>query len=731
MRNIDIYEVGMENFGPYIDPMVLEFKKDCLTLLTGPNGIGKTVSIDAIPFTFYNDTTKGAKGDELVNNVIGKNCKTWVKFTVNNKDEYIVTRYQKYTRLGNTVILNKNGKDIKKGQREVLPVIEKLICSKRAFMNTLMFGQKVKDFFTDLVDSDKKLIFREILSLEQYESFFKTTTELLKICKDEQFQIMGNINVSIELVEDAIAQIKVIQQLKNKFTEKQILDVLSIEKIIRDSKRILKEWQNKTDDLMGEDIDIQTTDKNLNKVILELNQLYDVETKEKNQVENQQSQKISEIQTKVSEAKTEVLKNSKLEYENIQSEIDKYQKKVVKLDALNKEREHDSKFKISEVNSSIKFLEQQIAKIEDNVLNQGISKCPTCFQEIDETIIKKLEGEVDVHKQQIDSDTDTIGIVITKSDREYKKYQDQHIIINNTIVEFQSKQQNLQSEIDKETFAITDKGNDLIGQVNQRAEKMIKECVDSFVIKRETLVEEKNDLVEAKDRQDKVLKELEKIKETIININSDIKQKEFQLEHIKQEKFDETQFKSYVAKKEQFELRILTDNKLIDNLKLEQKVLEFWKAAFSPSGIPSMLIDEAIPFMNEKVTYYLDKFTSGRYIVSFDTMSETKSGEYRDKVSVNVIDTHTRANNRVQLSGGQTRIIDIATILTLGDLQASIQGVSINILLFDEIFDSLDDDNIGYVSRVLNQIKKGKSIYLISHKYVDALETDQILNFQG
>ena len=167
MHNVNITEVGMENFGPYTDPMILEFEIDSLTLLTGPNGIGKTMSLDAIPFTFYNDTTKGAKGDDLVNNVAGKNCKTWVKFNINNNDEYLITRYQKYTRFGNTVILNKNGKDIKKGQREVLPVIEKLICSKRAFMNTLMFGQKVKDFFTDLVDSDKKLIFRELLSLEQ------------------------------------------------------------------------------------------------------------------------------------------------------------------------------------------------------------------------------------------------------------------------------------------------------------------------------------------------------------------------------------------------------------------------------------------------------------------------------------------------------------------------------------------------------------------------------------
>jgi exonuclease SbcC len=157
---------------------------------------------------------------------------------------------------------------------------------------------------------------------------------------------------------------------------------------------------------------------------------------------------------------------------------------------------------------------------------------------------------------------------------------------------------------------------------------------------------------------------------------------------------------------------------------------EFWKEAYSPSGIPSMLIDEAIPFMNKKIAEYLDKLTNGRYVVSFDTLAATKAGEFRDKISVNVLDTFTRANSRVQLSGGQTRIIDIATILTLGDLQSNIQNMKINILVFDEIFDSLDDENIMQVSKVLNKLKIGKSIYLISHRHEDQLEADEVLAMQ-
>jgi exonuclease SbcC len=165
----------------------------------------------------------------------------------------------------------------------------------------------------------------------------------------------------------------------------------------------------------------------------------------------------------------------------------------------------------------------------------------------------------------------------------------------------------------------------------------------------------------------------------------------------------------------------------LSSVKVDIEMTEFWKSAFSSTGIPSMLIDESVPFMNRRVSTYLEKLTNGRYIVSFDTLAETKGGDFRDKISVNVLDTHTRASSRIQLSGGQTRIIDIATILTLGDLQSNIQDVSFNILLFDEIFDSLDEENIGFVSKVLSNMKLGKSIYLISHRHEDQLEADEVL----
>ncbi len=179
MQEINFEKVGMKNFGPYIDPLEFEIEENNLILITGPNGVGKTMALDAIPYTLYGITSKGAKGDDVVNNVVEKNCHTWLYFKVGN-DEYKLNRYHKYTRLGNTVILSRNGVEIKKGQKEVLPEIERLIRPRKLFMNTLMFGQKIKDFFTDLPDSEKKEIFRKVLPLDEYQGYYDKAKNALE-----------------------------------------------------------------------------------------------------------------------------------------------------------------------------------------------------------------------------------------------------------------------------------------------------------------------------------------------------------------------------------------------------------------------------------------------------------------------------------------------------------------------------------------------------------------------
>jgi len=728
MRHIIFHEVGMENFGPYIDPMVLSFNQNSLVLITGPNGIGKTLSLEAIPFTLYGSTVKGSKGDDVVNNVTGKNCKTWLKFSVNS-DDYILTRYHKYTKLQNTVVLNKNGVDIKKGQKEVLPVVEKLVCPKKTFTNTLMFGQKVKDFFTDLVDSDKKEIFRKILDLDIYTSYYKAVKEKLDEVTKTLEETKTKLGIKRGLLQDTKEQIKILKELRDKFYEKIKNELRELQKSLDENNRLLKKWEEDLEKLQSDDLDVDELKDQVNTKINDLNNIEGHIRSEKLELENRKNEKIRELERNARNTEIEISGEYEYNRDQLLAETHTINNELQEVSDKIQNSKHQVDLEENKMISDQTYLKERIHEVKARVLDSEQSECPLCEQKVLGETITVLETKMKTHQEQVQNIEIRLKRLKEKRADLNQQLSQKQKEIKDKLNKLEDDLNQLQIEKNRKLQDIETKLKGMIEQVNELASNEVKkieaksvkdkeelEAIISnfkFEIKKRTKKSEEKENIEANIRE---------LQTTITNIQNDMKRKN-------DEEYDDTQLKSYTAKDVSISTEIEVLNQETADLLSTIDVYEFWRSAFSPTGIPSMLIDEAIPFMNKQVAYYLDKLTNGRYIVSFDTLDAIKSGEFRDKISVRVIDTHTKANSRIQLSGGQTRIIDIATILTLGDLQSSIQDVSFNILLFDEIFDSLDEENIGYVCRLLSKLKHEKSIYVISHRHEDQLDADEILAF--
>ena len=401
MRQVNIQEVGMENFGPYLDPMILEFKNDTMVLMTGPNGVGKTLALDAIPYTFYGTTSKGAKGDDLVNLTVGRNCKSWVRFKIND-DQYLITRYQKYTKLNNTVILNKNGVDIKSGHKEVLPEIEKLICSKGAFMNTLMFGQKVKNFFTDLVDSDKKAIFRELLALEQYQLYYKETSDIrlkqVKTSIDENEKKQG---INEGLRADTDTQVHILLDIKAMFEEEKQNEITKLKNSIDSNERLLKEWEDDLKVLQKEDVDIDNTISDLTDIEVELNITQTTMDNELQSIEQRKTAKVLDLKNKANNATNEIHDEYRKEYNRITNERAELKETLNDLVTTAQSRRHKVELKIENVESDMRNWRDRVHEIEENVIKAEISECPLCEQEVSEETTDLLTKKVAKYNDDI------------------------------------------------------------------------------------------------------------------------------------------------------------------------------------------------------------------------------------------------------------------------------------------------------------------------------------------
>ncbi len=333
--------------------------------------------------------------------------------------------------------------------------------------------------------------------------------------------------------------------------------------------------------------------------------------------------------------------------------------------------------------------------------------------------ITEINKNIDILKSDVEKIKEEIRSSMTKKDQLTET-------INSIKKEIGDEIRKVETATMEKLSALNERLKDKLRQLLDIELRMIEKAKADYA---ESSLTVKHDIVELQPKIEKLntkILEKQKYLELINEVKAKVKATLETIAKKETEEYDNTFFNTQIEKEKEVKRNIEKCRISLSEIEDKYDILRFWKSGFSMSGIPSMLIDETIPFMNKRIMEYLEAI-GGRYIVSFDTLGENKSGEIRDKITIRVLDTVTKANMRKQLSGGQTRIIDIATILTLSDLQNIIQNTKMNIILLDEIFDSLDDKNISYVSNLLRSLTKGKSTNIISHRAIDLIDCDEQL----
>ena len=152
-----------------------------------------------------------------------------------------------------------------------------------------------------------------------------------------------------------------------------------------------------------------------------------------------------------------------------------------------------------------------------------------------------------------------------------------------------------------------------------------------------------------------------------------------------------------------------------DALLKEIEYYKFWEIGFSNTGIKSFLLDNIVPFLTEKANYYLDFLTKSEIKILFDTTTVNKSNDKEvDKLSIKLY-KNGKEYGFEKTSGGEKKRIDICISLALQSLLTS-KSNCVNISVYDELFDSLDEIGIDCVMKLLQEESKHKdSIFVISH----------------
>lgn len=282
----------------------------------------------------------------------------------------------------------------------------------------------------------------------------------------------------------------------------------------------------------------------------------------------------------------------------------------------------------------------------------------------------------------------------------------------------------------KSKVFVAEKKTDFDLSLNEQTVKV----KSSFDIFREELVRKSEILELLINDQEKLRISLINNKEQIIKIDKEIAEKNTEIKVLKiqedlliKEVYDLSEINKYKN------LIITVQNYLstiivkVQQIRRCLDILEFWKEGFSDRGIPSMLIDDWIPYLNDGVQEELERVVPGKFLINFDTTSTTKSGDLREKFNINILNLETGADKHVLLSGGEKRQVDVCCMRALRKLAENLYQKHFNICLLDEVLDSLDEENSAMFCRSLKFLSKNESIILITHSITQNAECDEII----
>jgi DNA repair exonuclease SbcCD ATPase subunit len=131
--------------------------------------------------------------------------------------------------------------------------------------------------------------------------------------------------------------------------------------------------------------------------------------------------------------------------------------------------------------------------------------------------------------------------------------------------------------------------------------------------------------------------------------------------------------------------------------------MRFWEVAFSEQGLVKYIIKNIIDYFNNNCNEYLTHLTSGKYRIKFNEMLEE---------TVYIGGKETKFSS---LSGGEVKKINIAVLLGLQSLLALTDKDLSDIIFFDEIAESLDAESLQGLYILLQNLKKTKTLFIITH----------------
>ena len=794
MREFIFDSIRIKNFRNIQDETSLDFTPNRLVLIVGPNGAGKTtIAVDALCWVLYGATSKGLRGDSVINKRIGKNTEVHVNWRL-NEDLYEVSAYRKHDVHHNKRILKKNGVKISGGEdtgdlsNETLKKISECLMPKEVFLNCLLFSKFLKESFIKMGPSAKQDIIDQVLLLNMWNERYEKAKKYIKLHENtiiSQKSIIPTNESNIKSNQEIINLDKrSIITAKARFDENEQARAKEIESLITNIHNLKQQLVN-YDSVKAEVERLNEVKISGQNELTQMNNQYRAEIEQlKLTLENEHQLRCAAIQEKYSSSKrqlNESISELNQQLANLNSKRSETLRAIENQAQSARQKASDNRAstlrpiedEYNSVTSKLVSLDKELNTLfnsnsilvleiqsEEDDLKKERPKCNSCGQLIqDNESLQKLQAKLQQkkdrnHKERLRLDEIQKEIrALVSREKELGETKTAHINSFNQADEIREQKilntiSKANTDFDNQCSSISQSIPPLREQLGGVDIQISNEINESNKLKDQEL---KNRSENIKDKYQKLAKDIyaktktateeyQKIESTFNQLN------EFKLNLEGQSSRLQSKQQEAVQAKIEYERNIAdTESKIkhiedvntslqnniirINNdLSIVQRKIDianFWKEGFSDKGIKSLLLDEAMPILNNKareLSNLIDKIQ-----VRFDNQPITASGETRNKFMVDALNTVDLSELK-EFSSGEECMTNIVVLLCLRHLLEEMQDCSFNILLLDEMLDSLDPTNASVAVDMVRQLSGQYCVILISHTLREQIEADETLN---
>jgi len=147
----------------------------------------------------------------------------------------------------------------------------------------------------------------------------------------------------------------------------------------------------------------------------------------------------------------------------------------------------------------------------------------------------------------------------------------------------------------------------------------------------------------------------------------------------------------------------------------EKAIYDELRVAFGKKGLQAMIIESAIPEIEDEANALLARMTDGRMNVRFETQRETKKGDTVETLDIKISDELGTRSYEL-FSGGESFRINFAIRIALSKLLARRAGARLQTLVIDEGFGTQDTQGRERLVEAINSIREDfEKILVITH----------------